>query len=69
MDPLTYEKLTQNPQLLSALLHQAHRERAQAVHRLIVLPLKRLFTSRAGGEDVARAAAAAGWSRNARTTG
>lgn len=44
MDPLTYEKLTQNPQLLSALLQQAHRERAEAVHRLIIAPIKELFS-------------------------
>jgi hypothetical protein len=43
MDPLTYEALTRNPELLQAILQQAHRERAEAMHRLIVAPIARLF--------------------------
>lgn len=44
MDPLTFEAITRNPELIRALMTQAHRERAQAVHRLIVGPIKSLFT-------------------------
>jgi hypothetical protein len=43
MDPITYEALTKNPELLQALLQQAHRERAEAVYRLIIVPIKKLF--------------------------
>jgi hypothetical protein len=44
MDPLTFEAITRNPELIRALMTQAHRERAEAVHRLIVEPIKSLFT-------------------------
>jgi hypothetical protein len=44
MDPLTYENVTRNPELLRALLEQARRERAEAIHRLIVETIKSLFT-------------------------
>jgi hypothetical protein len=43
MDPLTFEAITRNPQLIRALMTQAHRERAEAVHRLIVEPVKSLL--------------------------
>lgn len=43
MDPLTFEAVTRNPALIEALMAQAHRERAEAMHRLIVLPIKRLL--------------------------
>jgi hypothetical protein len=49
MDPLTFEAVTRNPELIQALIEQARRERAQAMHRLIVEPLKRLFGSHASG--------------------
>jgi hypothetical protein len=45
VDPITYEAVHRNPELLATLHQQARRERAQAVHRLIIVPLKRLFTS------------------------
>jgi hypothetical protein len=41
--PITYEAVQRNPELLQALLRQARRERAEAVHRLIVEPIKSLF--------------------------
>ena len=44
MDPLTFEAITRNPELIQALMTQAHRERAEAVYRLIVAPIKSLFT-------------------------
>jgi hypothetical protein len=40
---MTYHDLRQHPETLDALLLQARRERAAAVHRLLVLPLKRLL--------------------------
>jgi hypothetical protein len=43
MDPLTYEALTRNPELIQAIMQQAHRERAEAVHRLIVAPIRKVF--------------------------
>ena len=43
MDPLTYEALTRNPELIQAILQQSHRERAEAVHRLIVAPIRKVF--------------------------
>jgi len=45
MDPLTFESVTRNPELIRALMAQAHRERAEAVYRLIVEPIKSFFTS------------------------
>jgi hypothetical protein len=44
MDPLTFEAFTRNPELVQALMRQAHRERAEAVYRLIVEPIKSLFS-------------------------
>ena len=46
MDPLSFEALTRNPEIIRALMRQAHRERAAAVHRLIVDPIKSLFKVR-----------------------
>jgi hypothetical protein len=46
MDPLTFEALTRNPEIIRALTRQAHRERAEAVHRLIIEPMKSLFKAR-----------------------
>ena len=43
MNPITYEALQRNPELLQALLRRARRERAEAVHRLIIEPIKSLF--------------------------
>jgi len=44
MDPITFEAVSRNPELMQALVRQAHRERAEAVYRLIVEPVKSLFT-------------------------
>jgi hypothetical protein len=44
MDPLTFEAIARNPELIRALMTQAHRERAEAVRRLIVEPIMSLFT-------------------------
>jgi hypothetical protein len=47
MDPLTFEHITRNPELVEAIVAQARRERAAAVHRLIVEPIRRLFRGHA----------------------
>ena len=45
MDPLSYEDYLRDPERVRALvLARAHRERAEAVHRLIVEPIKSFFT-------------------------
>lgn len=44
MDRLTYENVRSHPELLDALVRRARCERAEAVHRLIILPIKRLFS-------------------------
>jgi hypothetical protein len=40
----TFEAVTRDPELMQALIRRAHRERAEAVYRFIVEPLKSLFT-------------------------
>lgn len=45
MKPLTYEAVTHHPELIDALMAQARRERARAFHSLVVLPIKKLFSS------------------------
>jgi hypothetical protein len=52
MNPLTFEAVTRNPELIQALMTQARRERAEAVHRLIVEPIKSLFSL--GGHQASR---------------
>jgi hypothetical protein len=44
MEPITYEAVQRNPELLQALIIKAHQERAETVHRLIVEPIKAFFT-------------------------
>ena len=44
MKPLTFEAVTRDPELMQRLVRQAHRERAEAIYRLIVEPIKSLFT-------------------------
>ena len=44
MDPLTFEAVTRNPEIIRALMKQARRERAEAVHRLIIEPIVSLFS-------------------------
>ena len=46
MDPLNYEMVNRNPELVRALQEQARRERAEAVHRLLIAPIARLFGPR-----------------------
>ena len=62
MEPLTYEAVNRNPELIHALIEQARRERAEAMHRLIVAPIKRLcarHATRANFGDPRKASRAA----------
>jgi hypothetical protein len=43
MDPVTFEAANRNPELRQALEQQARRERAEAIHRLIIEPVLKLF--------------------------
>jgi hypothetical protein len=54
MEPITYEAVQRNPELLQALINKAHQERAETVHRLIVQPIKALFAARYQAPVVAR---------------
>jgi hypothetical protein len=40
---ISYEDLINDPDLVAKIRAQAQRERAEAVHRLIIAPLKALF--------------------------
>jgi len=51
---LTYEAILNDPSLLERIQRQAHRERAKAMHRLIVLPIKDLFVDHAARPHLAR---------------
>jgi hypothetical protein len=44
MDPITFGAVTRNPDILRVLMARARRERAEAVYRFIVEPIKSLFT-------------------------
>ena len=44
MQPLTFDAYVRNPELGQALICQARRERAEAIHCFIVEPIKSLFT-------------------------
>ena len=55
MKPLTYEALQKDPELLEALMRQAHRERAAAVHRLVIAPVAKLFAPLESGDVQRRA--------------
>ena len=46
MQPLTYEAYIRDPELAQALIRRAHRQRAEYIYRLIVEPVKSLFTRR-----------------------
>ena len=44
MKSLTFEAVTRDPELMQGLIRQAHRERAEAIYRFIVEPIKSLFS-------------------------
>ena len=51
---LSYQAILDDPSLLDLIERQAHRERAEAVHRLIVLPITDFFADRAARAHLAR---------------
>ena len=51
---LTYETLLADPTVLERLRSEAHHERAAAVHRLIVAPIKNFFAGHAARPHLAR---------------
>ena len=51
---LTYEAILNDPSLLERIQRQAHRERTEAMHRLIVLPIKDLFADHSARPHLAR---------------
>jgi hypothetical protein len=51
---LTYEAILKDPSLLERIEKQAHRERAEAVHQLIIEPIKAAFTADAARPHLAR---------------
>jgi hypothetical protein len=51
---LTYEAILDDPSLLDLIEKRAHRERAEAVHQLIIEPLKAAFTDPPARPHLAR---------------
>ena len=51
---LTYEAILDDPSLLDRLEAQARRERARAVHQLVIAPIKHFFADRATSPQLAR---------------
>jgi hypothetical protein len=51
---LTYEALLNDPSLIDRLHAEAHHERAEAIHRLIVEPIKTVFAGHATRAHLAR---------------
>ncbi len=41
--PLSYQSVLDNPDLFDSLHREARRERAEAVHRLLIAPFRALF--------------------------
>jgi hypothetical protein len=50
----TYEDLLNDPSLYERIRHDAHRERALAVHELVILPIKNFFAGHAPRPHLAR---------------
>lgn len=51
---LTYQAILDDPDLLDRIEKQARRERAEAIHDLIVEPITRLFADHAARAHFAR---------------
>jgi len=51
---LTYEAILNDPGLFERVRIDAHRERAETMHRLLVEPIKRLFADHAARPHLAR---------------
>lgn len=50
----TYEDLLSNPDVLDRIREEAHRERARAMHELVISPIKNFFASHAARPHLAR---------------
>lgn len=53
---MTYEAVRNDPELLEALMRRARRERAEAVHRIVVASVARVFAPLESGDVQRRAA-------------
>jgi hypothetical protein len=51
---LTYEAILNDPSLLERIERQAHRERAEAVRQLVIVPIKHFFDDHAPRPHLAR---------------
>ena len=51
---LTYDAILNDPGLLARIRLDAHRERAETMHRLIIVPIKRFFGDHAARPHLAR---------------
>lgn len=51
---LTYEAILNDPSLLDRVRVDAHRERAEAVHELIIVPIRQFFADHAARPHLAR---------------
>ena len=51
---LTYEALLDDPKILERILADARRERARAMHDIVIEPIKRLFRVHAARPNLAR---------------
>ena len=51
---LSYEAILNDPSLLERIRVDAHRERAEAIRRLIIEPIKHLFARHAARSHLAR---------------
>ena len=51
---LTYEALLDDPKILERIRADARRERARAMHEIVVEPIKRLFSVHAARPHLAR---------------
>ena len=56
---LTYEAVLQDPKIVERIMIDARRERARAMHRMLIEPVTRLFTSHAAHQRHVRPASVA----------
>jgi hypothetical protein len=51
---LTYEAILQDPKIVERIMIDARRERARTMHRMLIEPITRLFTTHAARPHLAR---------------
>jgi hypothetical protein len=51
---VTYQTILNDPSLLDRIEREAHRARAEAVHELIIVPIKQFFADHAARPHLAR---------------